>query len=214
MGASTVDFSWAPRKLFRQMLYIMCWCSDMKPLDKSKTSWQLGWSLCLSSNAQSKVAAMVSMVREEDLCADFLQEKGTFSKGWVWGFLCLLLGIHRNKNAQQNCGCGNFNQKRLSCSYRSLDCFPLPSLLVESLIWNMQRVGFNIPSICWICEASLQPAESAVVTAPAKPARPQRPSLRGCSIVLHTQRGAFGHVCPMRRRVMWGRWDKQSDRQS
>lgn len=151
MGASTADFSWTPRKLFRQVLDIKFWCCDMKPEGKSKTSWQLGWSVGLNSNAQSKVTTMVTVVREEDLCTDFLQEKGSLSKGWVWGFLCFSLGILRNKNAQQNCGCSNFNQKRLNCSYKSLDRFPPPTLLVESVTWNMQRVGFNIPSICWIC---------------------------------------------------------------
>lgn len=45
-------------------------------------------------------------------------------------------------------GVVTFNQKRLNRSYKSLDCFPLPTLLIESVIWNMQRVGFNIPSIC------------------------------------------------------------------
>lgn len=49
------------------------------------------WSL--SSNAQSKVTAVLAVVREKGLCTNFLKEMGTFSNGWVWGLFTRHLEI-------------------------------------------------------------------------------------------------------------------------
>lgn len=83
-------------------------------------------------------------------------------------------------------GCSKFNQKRLNCSYKSLDCLPLPTLLFESVIGNMQGVGFNIPSICCICWASLQAAELAAVAGPQKPSLHAPPSYMHKEVPLGT----------------------------
>lgn len=102
------------------LIGIKSWCYAMKSWDKWEARdllvglghgmlltllWALLLSCCCGDSG-----------KRGKLCAGFFWKKGTFSKGWVWGFFCLSLNICRNKNAQQNCGCRNFSQKRLNCS--------------------------------------------------------------------------------------------------
>lgn len=103
VGASTADCSWTQGGILGK-----CLTSSFYAVIRNRRMWPRPPGSCaeawsLSSYAQSKVTAVLAVVREEGLCTNYLKDTGTFSNGWVWGF-CAFHLTSRNKNAQQNCG--------------------------------------------------------------------------------------------------------------